>query len=307
MSPAGGPALVVMAAGASRRFGRLKQLEPLGPAGETLLEYSVYDAMRAGFQRLVVVLSSPIADEFRRQVGSRLEQQIDVDYAVQDAAGTAGLTPRAKPWGTAHAILAAAPYGAERFGVINADDYYGARSFELLHRHLALDSGQSSGASSHEAAVLVAFELRNTLSPHGTVSRGVCRIDSEGQLAAVDETFNIAARGGQIVAGEDREPRPLDGAALVSMNMWGFNGSLFGHLEDQWRAFVADHGASADAEFFLPDVVTNLIRQGWLGVDVVATPETWFGLTHSTDKDDAVARIRELTAAGSYPTPLWSS
>jgi hypothetical protein len=302
MKPDGGPALVVMAAGASRRFGRLKQLEPLGPAGETLLEYSAYDALRAGFQRLVIVLSSQIADEFKHQVGSRLERQIEVAYAVQDATGTAGLTPRAKPWGTGHAILTAAPYGGERFGVINADDFYGARSFELLHRNLAEVS-----ASDSDRATLIAFALRNTLSPHGSVARGVCRIGPDGALQAVDETFNIASREDQILSDADGpEPRRLDGAALVSMNMWGFNGSMFGHLAEQWRTFVASHGASEDAEFFLPDVVTNLVGRSRLAVNVVATPETWFGLTHATDKDDAVARISELTAAGQYPSPLWS-
>lgn len=289
--------LVVMAGGMSTRFGRPKQLEPVGPAGETLLEYSVHDALEAGFGRVVVILRSEVIMPFRAQVGERLERAVEVEYVAQDLAAYG--RERSRPWGTAHAVLAArdALIGSA-FGVVNADDFYGRQSFSLLAD--ALTTGSTRMAA-------VCFELRNTLSEFGAVNRGVCQLDRDGLLRDVSEFRGLEAQGGRIV-GLDAggKHRVLSGAEMVSMNMWGFQSTVLNALETSWNAFYRNSGGSLDSEFFLPSVVNEwMTDRGWV-CQVQQTSERWLGLTFPEDCPVAVNRLAEMVDAGLYRSPLFT-
>ena len=282
--------LVVLAAGRSTRYGRLKQTDPVGPSGETILDYSVFDAVAAGFTRVVFVVRSDIEQEFREAVGRRIEQQVDVRYAFQDRAGP----ERAKPWGTVHAVLAAEDVVGGPFGVVNADDFYGPGSFRVLAGHLGSD---------RPTAALVGFALRNTLSESGGVTRGICRFSPDHSLVTVDETFDIVSDGS---GGATGSTGPLTGDEVVSMNMWGFRGSAFGPLRGRWEAFLEAHGDSATAELTIPEAVTDMIGRGELDVTVLRTDDRWFGVTHPDDRPLVVGRLRELADRGDYPADLWA-
>lgn len=293
--------LLVMAAGSSTRYGRLKQTDSLGPSGETILEYSVSDALRAGFDRVVFVIRTGIEGEFRAAVGHRVEREVDTAYVFQDRPAGAGLDApvRDKPWGTGHAVLAAASELDGPFAVVNADDYYGHRAFTVLAEHLR---------SGPDAAALVGFPLRNTLSRHGAVSRGICRFDADRSLQAVDETFHITAEGtGAKYVDPDGVTRGLTGDEIVSMNMWGLRSTALADFRDRWEEFLSQHGTSPTAEFYLPDAVTDSIALGRMRVRVLETPETWFGVTHIEDRPLVVAGLRDLVAAGVHPERLWAA
>ena len=289
--------LILMAAGASRRYGSLKQAQGVGPHGETIADYSVHDAVAAGLEHLVVVTRHDIYQEYREQVGRRLERHVEVSYAFQDDA--AGDVPqRAKPWGTAHAVLVGGRHVSGAFGVVNADDFYGPASFRLLLQHLSTRS---------PLGVLVAFRLANTMSDNGTVTRGICSLSETDRLLAVDETFEIAAEGESIVSHHYQPTRRYTGAELVSMNMWGFPAGFLEQLAMEWHAFLEAHAASDSAEFYIPDAVSALLGRGALEVTVLPTPERWVGLTNPGDEQSARALIGDLTEASTYPGPLWSS
>lgn len=281
--------LLVLAAGRSTRYGRLKQADPVGPSGETIVDYSVSDALRAGFTRVVFVVRADIESDFREAVGRRIEQQVDVRYAFQDRAGPA----RAKPWGTVHAVLAGEDVVGGGFGVVNADDYYGPGSFRVLSEHLRSD---------RPSAGLVGFALRNTLSESGGVTRGICRFGTDDSLVTVDETFDIVSDG---AGGATGSTGRLSGDEVVSMNMWGFRESAYVPLHGRWEAFLASHGDSATAELTIPDAVTDMIGRGELDVTVLRTGDRWFGVTHPDDRPLVVDRLRELVDRGDYPANLW--
>jgi dTDP-glucose pyrophosphorylase len=281
--------LLVLAAGRSTRYGRLKQTDPVGPSGETIVDYSVFDALRAGFTRVVFVVRTEIEAEFREAVGRRIEQQADVRYAFQDRAGP----PRTKPWGTVHAVLAAQDVVGGPFGVVNADDFYGPGSFRVLAGHLGSD---------RTSAGLVGFALRNTLSESGGVTRGICRFDADHSLVTVDETFDIVSDGAGDATGSTGR---LSGDAVVSMNMWGFRASAFAPLRGRWEAFLQSHGDSDTAELTIPEAVTDMIGRGELDVTVLRTGDRWFGVTHPADRALVVDRLRELVERGEYPADLW--
>lgn len=270
--------LVVMAAGASRRYGRLKQTAPVGPNEHALIEYGLYDALRAGFSRFVFVIRRGIEQEFHAAVGSHVADVAEVSYVFQEVP-----QHREKPWGTGHAILSAAEALPGRFGVINADDFYGRRSFEILAD--ALDGADS---------VLVGFRLDHTLSEHGTVTRGICRTDEFGRLIDVTETFEV-----------DSSFHPWSGHELVSMNMWGFHRAFIDLLRGEWVDFSTEYEAEPDAEFYLPVAVTNLVASHHLHVQVKETPETWFGLTNPGDERSVATALERLTADRTYPRALW--
>jgi hypothetical protein len=287
-------------------------MEPVGPCGETVLDYGVFDAARAGVERVVFVIRREFEADFRARVGARFAGRVDVAYAFQDM----GLLPpgfspppgRARPWGTGHAVLSARGAVGGPFIVANADDFYGRRAYAALADWLAgpgAAEGQG-GAAAPALYALVAFRMANTLSPFGPVSRGVCEVDSGGWLASVAEYAAISASGGGARGvGQDGRAAAFDGQEPVSMNLWGLRPSVFGPLEGLFAEFLGAGGLDADSEFYLPSAIDRMVRSGAAGVRVLETPDRWFGVTHRGDKGRAASRIAELVAAGEYPAPLW--
>ena len=293
--------LVVLAAGMGSRYGGLKQIDPVGPGGEVIIDYSVFDAVRAGFNKLVFVIRHDIEDAFKETIGRRFESRLPVEYVFQELdlpQGTAVPSARKKPWGTAHAILMAADAVAEPFAVINADDFYGADSFRILGAHLG------SGSADY---AMVGFTLRNTVSDFGSVARGVCELTTEGRLKSVVEVFGIEkqSQGVKPTAKAPADIR-LTGEEIVSMNMWGFNPSLFAHLRHDWAAFIAAHDQDEKAEFFIPTVINNLVSSGQERLRVLPTSSLWFGVTYREDRPMVIESISKLIAKGEYPERLWA-
>jgi len=302
------PALVVLAAGIGSRYGGLKQIDPVGTDGEFVLDYSVYDAWQAGFGKVVFVirpeLEEPLRDHFA-PVGDRLEMACEYQELIDVPAGFTVPPTREKPWGTGHAIRAARNSVHGPFAVINADDFYGRRSFRLLADFLAmLPEGGDQGTAQF---CLVAFELRKTLSRHGSVARGVCTVDADSCLAGVCETVGIedSGDGNGRVRGEDGQWRSLPGTTPVSMNLWGFTPALFDHLDSQFADFLAERGSEPKAEFYIPTVVDRLIAEGKVTANVLHTPEQWLGMTYREDRKAVTDGIAALTDAGVYPHGLW--
>lgn len=299
-----GMTLVVLAAGIGSRYGGLKQIEAVGPNGAIVIEYSVYDAIRAGFDRVVCVIRRDIENDFRSLVAARFEKHIPVDYVFQDMSdlppGFALPSDRKKPWGTGHAVLACRDVVKSPFAVINADDFYGRRSYDALGRFLkgvAPDSGDYS---------MVGFTLRNTLSEHGHVARGVCEVTAQGVLKRVVERTNIEkTASGARYAEANGGWTDLTGSEVVSMNMWGLTPSLFAHLQREFPLFLEKSATNPKAEYFLPTVVDGLVGAGKASVKVLATPEHWFGVTYPDDKAVVVEGIRRLVEQGVYPEQLW--
>jgi UTP-glucose-1-phosphate uridylyltransferase len=255
---AANPTLLVLAAGTGSRYGGLKQIDPVGPGGETILDYSIYDAIRAGFGKLVFVIRRDIEEPFRQKVGSRFEKKIDVQYIFQEIdklpQGFTVPPNRTKPWGTGQAILMADGIIREPFAAINADDFYGANSFQLLGQHLQAGT---------EDYAMVGFVLRNTLTEHGSVARGVCQVDADGFLLTVTELTRIEkdGNGGRYIDDSGLINR-LSGDEVVSLNLWAFTPSIFRHLQEEFVDFLKTHGQHEKAEFFIPTVVNKLVASG---------------------------------------------
>jgi NDP-sugar pyrophosphorylase family protein len=278
----------------------------VGPSGEFVLDYSIYDAIRAGFDRVVFVIRRGIEAEFRAAIGSRYEGRVAVDCVAQELedvpAGFVVPSDRRKPWGTGHAILVCRNAVPGPFGVVNADDFYGRESFRILAGFLRAVSGTGTLYG------MVGFTLRHTLSAHGHVARAICEVDSNGFLQSAVERLRVEkTAGGARFLAEDGQWRELTGDELVSMNMWGLTPSVFPRLEEQFREFlsrIADHPA---AEFYIPAVVDRLIGDGAASVRVLRTPEKWIGVTYPQDKPLVAAGIRERVESGLYPADLWAS
>lgn len=304
-----GVTLVVMAAGMGSRFGGVKQLEPVGPSGELVMDYSVFDAIRAGISKVVFVVRRDLEADFRAAVGSRYEGRIEVRYAFQELdliPPGFGLPPgRTKPWGTGHAVLAAKDAVTGPFVAINADDFYGAESFSLLAAHLARTSAPGSHVTSPDRYAMVAFRLANTLSEHGSVSRGVCETDASGRLVAITEHTRICRTPGGVRNDEPARPRDFDGSEPVSMNFWGFTPSFLPRLTGLFERFLRERGADPAAEFFLPAAVDALIRRREAVVTVLTTLSPWLGVTYREDLPLVRAKVRALVTSGSYPERLW--
>ncbi len=282
------------------RYGGLKQIEPLGPNGETIIDYSVFDAIRAGFGRLVFVIRRDIERPFREIVGARFESRLPVDYVFQELSRTpAGFqvpSSRTKPWGTGHAVLMGADAIREPFAVINGDDFYGRHSYEMLAAQLASGSGDCA---------MVAFVLRNTLSEFGSVSRGVCRASADSCLESVTELTRIEPDGPNAkFVDASGAVQPLPGDTLVSLNMWGFTPEFFAPLRRQFAEFLQARGQDDRAEFFLPTVVSSLVASGEIKVKILRTPDSWFGITYREDRSRVSENLRQLIAQGDYPSPL---
>ena len=302
---ANSPALVVLAAGMGSRYGGLKQMDPMGPNGETVLDYSVFDAIRAGFSKVIFVIREDFAEAFQTTVGAKFKSKVEVAYAFQklDDLPDGFTVPegREKPWGTSHAILAARDEIDRPFAVINADDFYGSDAY--LKAAGFLSSNPIEDGKSHYA--LVGYHLVNTLSDHGSVNRGICQTDN-GLLKGVEEVVNIARKDTAEIEG-----RSLDGSAclvheeaVVSMNLWGFPVSFISELQDHFRSFLTEHGQEEKSECYIPTVVDELVNRGHADCHVLETSSSWFGVTYPDDKPHVVASIKELVDSGDYPSPL---
>jgi hypothetical protein len=297
--------VVVLAAGIGSRYGGLKQIDAVGPAGATLLDYAAFDARRAGFERVVVVIGEGMEAAVRAAAGDRIARHIGVVYAVQGRALPVGFTPpprRAKPWGTGHAVLAAAPHVDGPFAVMNADDFYGVASYRALAEFL---SRPQSGPVPEFA--LVGFPLRTTLSPDGPVSRGVCSVDASGHLQTIREVLEVEADGEGVRGLDETEAwQPIPAETPVSLNCWGFTPALMPALEAGFVRFLEQNGQSAKAEFLLPWTVQALVDSGAARVRVLGGGGPWGGLTYPGDRPRLVAMLKRLVAGGHYPADLWS-
>ncbi|MFT4177339.1 MAG: NTP transferase domain-containing protein [Luteolibacter sp.] len=300
------PTLLVLAAGMGSRYGGLKQMDPMGPNGETVLDYSVYDAIRAGFGRVVFIIREDFADAFKQGVGARFADRIQVDYAFQRLddlpEGYSVPEGRAKPWGTSHAVRAARQLVNEPFAVVNADDFYGADSYQRAADFLAASS-QNDGKSHY---AMVGYPLKNTLSDHGDVNRGICQIDGNRLLTDVEEYVNIEREADGVCRGNalDGDRKAVDENTPVSMNFWAFGADFFSHLEEEFTSFLKENGTKEKAECYIPTVVDALIRSGKADCKVLETTSQWFGVTYPQDKPHVVESIAALIEKGEYPAKL---
>ena len=299
------PTLVVLAAGMGSRYGGLKQVDPVGPSGEAILDYSVFDAERAGFGKVVFIIRKDVEAEFKERVGRKYEGVLPVEYCFQDIND---LPPpfavpegRAKPWGTAHAIRAARNMVKVPFAAINADDFYGRDAFSKLAAFLSDESRDS--AKLHFA--MVGYKLDITLSDNGSVARGICAVDN-GMLVSVTEmTKLVRTPNGAENREDEANPVKLTGEERVSMNLWGFTPGLFAALEARFPAWLEKNGSLPKAEWYIPFVVDELIPEGKADVAVLPTDSSWFGVTYREDKPFVTAAISKLVASGEYPANLW--
>lgn len=282
--------LVILAAGMGSRFGGLKQVQPVGPAGELIIEYSAYDALQAGFNRLVLVIRKDIEADFRATIGRRLESRMDVSYVFQEPP-----PGRSKPWGTGHAVLAAQAAVARPFAVINADDFYGTAGYRALAAHFAASPDYA----------MVGYPLKQTLSEFGTVSRGLCAVDAGGRLKSITEITKIERTAGGARYTEAGAGKALTGDEIVSMNFWGFTPQVFPQLAQLFAGFLAKNATDSKAEFYLPTALSTLNERGVARVALLRSSDAWFGITYREDLTASQAAIRALVAAGKYPAPLW--
>ena len=302
------PVLVVMAAGMGSRYGGLKQLDPVGGHGQVIMDYSIYDARRAGFETVVFVIKPEIEAQFKAAVGDRIARGMDVKYAFQRLEdlpeGYAVPEERVKPWGTAQAVLSAREVVKGPFAVINADDYYGPQAFRDIYRYLS----DHPDGERYEYA-MVGYQLKNTVTENGHVARGVCEETADGLLTAITERTHIESTpaGPRYTEDNGQTWTELSGEAIVSMNLWGFTRSF---LDEAWARFPAflDGALAADplkAEYFLPGVVSSLIAEEKARVKVLRSADKWYGVTYQADKPQVVAAIASMTEGGLYPDALW--
>ena len=297
--------LVIMAAGMGSRFGGIKQLEPVGPSGEIILDYSVYDAIEAGFQKVVFIIRKDIEEDFKRIIGNRMEKQIEVEYVIQDIddlpEGYVKPEGRTKPWGTGQAILSCLGVVKEPFAVMNADDYYGKEGLKKINAFLQNAQNASESDGKYHFC-MAGFRLGNTLSENGTVTRGICDVSEDGILLDIEETMEIAKKG--TVAVTPTKTIPFD--QPVSMNMWGFTPDLLEELGERFVTFLDNiEGNEMKAEYLLPTIVGELIREGKAQVTVLDTADKWFGVTYKEDKEFVVKSFKELVEQGVYPDQLF--
>ncbi len=299
--------LVVMAAGMGSRYGGFKQIEPVGDGGEILIDYSVYDALRAGFDRIVIILRRDIEEVFRETIGKNIEAAAETDYVFQSLNqlpdGFSLPEGRVKPWGTAQAVLACREAVQTPFVAINADDFYGPTAYEAMASQLR----ETAGGSGPPEYAMVGYRLINTVSAYGRVTRGVCSMNMDGYLVDIRERFNIEKSGGKIRHSEDGLTwAPLPDDAVASMNFWGFTLEVFGELERLFPEFLRTEARSnPKSEFLIPEAVGQLVREGKVRVKILPTQERWFGVTFPEDLPLVRSAIRGLVQKGAYPENLW--
>lgn len=298
------PTLFILAAGMGSRYGGLKQLDGLGPSGETIMDYSVYDALRAGFGKIVFVIRHDFEEEFRKKVISKYEGHVSVEVVFQDVKnvpeGIATNPERTKPWGTGHAVLMGKDVIKEPFAVINADDYYGAESFRILGDFLRSVEGKKG------RYCMIGFRIENTLSENGGVSRGLCEVSADGNLTGVTECHGIQRKEGKLVQTlADGTETSFPEGANVSMNMWGFTPDYFDYSTAAFLDFLKKNSQELKAEFYIPSVVNDLIEAGEIELKVLETPSKWFGVTYAADRQATVDQFKKLVEEGVYPAKLF--
>ncbi len=299
------PTLVILAAGMGSRYGGLKQIDKLGPNGETIIDYSVYDAMNAGFDKVVFVIRKSIEADFKEAIADKYAGKIEVDYVLQETdkipAGIQFNPERVKPWGTGHAILMAAEKVTTPFAVINGDDFYGADAFVKMAEFLS-----NLSENDQKSYSMVGYRLGNTLSENGYVSRGVCSANEKKQLTNVVEHTQIERKNNQIEAFDaQNKVIALGENTPVSMNFWGFSTSIFTHLNSMFAQFIQTNSDNLKAEFYIPSVVNELIHNNSVSAEVLDTTAQWFGVTYQEDRPTVVESLKKLHENKTYPTPLW--
>ena len=304
------PVLVVMAAGMGSRYGGLKQIDPIGSHGEVIIDYSIFDAVKAGFEEIIFVIKREIEEDFKAVIGDRLEKKVKVQYAYQQLedlpTGYEVPDGRTKPWGTCHAVLSARHLIHGPFAVINADDYYGPEGFKIIFDYL----NQSSSNKQKYNFVLVSYLIENTLTEHGHVARGVCKMDERGYLSDITEHTRIEKNGEGAVYTEDDGNTwiSLPKGTLVSMNLWGFTKDFLNEANERFKSFLDEALMSnpTKGEYFLPSVVNQLLLEEKAEVKVLTSPDKWYGVTYKEDKPVVIAAIADKHESGLYPEPLWS-
>jgi len=296
--------LLILAAGIGSRYGGLKQIDPVGPRGEKILDYSIFDALRAGFGKIVFVIRPDFEEMFKKEIGNKFTPFCDVAYCYQtlDALPAPFQCPpaRIKPWGTAHAIMVSEKVIEEPFAVINADDFYGRESFQLMNQYL-----QSIPQSFPDDYAMVGYILRNTLSDHGSVSRGVCESDEQSFLRKIVEIVNIERYDDKAgYTAPDGSRKLLSGAEIVSMNLWGFTSSFYAHLRRHFVLFLEKNVNNIKAEYFITEVIDTLIKTGQARIKVLETESRWFGVTYKEDRENVIRSVRKLVDRGEYPENL---
>ena len=297
------PTLLILAAGMASRYGSMKQVDGFGPNGETIIDYSIYDAIKAGFGKVSFIIREEFAEPFKAIFEPKLKGRIETDYVFQsfdlEPFGITEQIERAKPWGTAHAVLAARNQVNEPFCVINADDFYGYDAYEKMAKFLTTEVADDKYA-------IIGYQVDRTLSDHGTVSRGVCKVE-DGNMVAINERLKVYFKEDGSVAYEDNgEEFPLDPETRVSMNFWGFTPAVFNQSEELFKEFVEANKTNPKSEFFIPLVADELIKNGTATFKVIPTSTKWFGVTYKEDKPIVQKSISELVENGTYPSKLWS-
>ncbi len=297
------PTLLILAAGVGSRYGGLKQIDTLGPTNETIIDYSVYDAYKAGFGKVVFVIRKSIEHDFKEAISDKYSGKIKVDYVLQEIESVPerfSISNRTKPWGTGHAVLMASEVIKEPFAVINGDDFYGADAFKQMSQFLTKNHDGKGKFS------MVGYYLQNTLSENGFVSRGVCRVNENGFMTDVQEHTKIQEINGEIVyEDENGFKKQLNPNSIVSMNFWGFTPDLFHYLQNMFEKFLEQNHYSEKAEFYIPYAVNDLVKDGLAEVNVLNTSASWFGVTYREDRSMVISNLRLLHDKGIYPTPLW--
>jgi NDP-sugar pyrophosphorylase family protein len=297
------PTLLILAAGMASRYGSMKQIQSFGPGGETIMDYSIYDAIRAGFKKVVFIIRKEFADDFKAIVEPRLKGKIAIEYVYQDLKSFTEGHPvpaeRTKPWGTAHAVLCAKDIINEPFAVINADDFYGRDAFEKAYTFL-------TGEVNDNTYSIIGYELLKTLSDNGTVNRGVCVADAQGNLVSIAERLNIKKADGKIVTDDDQQPKNLPLDSQVSMNFWCFSPSIFPYSEKLFNEFLSKNVSNPKSEFFIPIVADRFINDGKGVIKVIPTSAQWFGVTYKEDAPEVKENLNQLVKAGEYPPSLWN-
>ncbi len=296
------PTLLILAAGMASRYGSMKQIEGFGPEGETIMDYSIYDAIRAGFDKVVFIIRKEFAEDFKKIFELKLKGKIETAYAFQDLDdNTEGFTipvERKKPWGTAHAVLSAMDNVNEPFAVINADDFYGRDAFETAAKFLTQQVNPKTYS-------LIGYELPKTLSENGTVSRGVCDVDANENLVSITERTKIYREGDNIVYEDEQGKHEVSPTSKVSMNFWCFDFSVFAYIKDLFQQFLKDNINNPKAEFFIPIVGDAFIKDKGGSIKVLPTSSQWFGVTYKEDAPGVKQSIHNLIEAGEYPESLW--
>jgi dTDP-glucose pyrophosphorylase len=296
------PTLLILAAGMGSRFGGLKQVEPVGPNGEAIIDYTIYDAIRAGFGKVVFIIRESFADAFKEKFDTKLAGKIEVDYVYQELNNLPeGFTlpeGREKPWGTAHAILVAKDVVNEPFCAINADDFYGKNAYEIMSEYL-------TSSSNEDEYSMVGYQLKNTLSDHGSVSRGICTVDENQNLVKIVETTKIFKKEEAVVSVEEDGTKLMTGNESASMNFWGFKPSIFKALESKFVDFLKTEINKPKSEMYIPSVVFEMIEEQKVTVKVLEANSPWFGVTYKEDKPIVEEKIKTLIKQGIYPKNLW--